>query len=105
MPTEGEVLGSFRVTTVGSYHVNKVVRQFTYLDGMIVDTPILDAVVRKRVHDVDKIEDRLRRGIIFLGYLDQEWERAGFASVGFEWGAVSQKLREGIGEISDRIGS
>ena len=32
----------FRATTVGLYHVNRLPAHFTYLDAVVVDTPILD---------------------------------------------------------------
>jgi GTPase SAR1 family protein len=59
-----------RATTIGAYSVLKLVSQFTYIDAMIVDTPILDTEYRARIGDVEPINDRLSRASIFCEYLN-----------------------------------
>ena len=38
----------YRITTIGSYYYQKLVGIFTYVDAMVVDTPILDRAIREK---------------------------------------------------------
>ncbi len=38
---EGAAAPHYRISTVGAYYVRKLVTKFSYIDGMIVDTPIV----------------------------------------------------------------
>ena len=66
---------SYRITSVGSYYYQKLVRIFTYVDAMVVDTPIVDRNVREKIVDENSILGRLERAEEFRQYLDSQWER------------------------------
>jgi len=94
---------SFRATTVGLYHVRRLIKRFTYVDAMIVDTPILDDSIRGKIANVGPIDERLDRVIIFLGYLDRQWKKLDRKVLGFNWGNVSKELKGDIENIRKRI--
>jgi hypothetical protein len=60
-----------RITALGRYHITALVRTFVYLDAVVVDTPILDAQVRRGIADVTELRPRLSRARAFLRYLNQ----------------------------------
>lgn len=95
LPGRG-IPNSLRATTVGIYHVTRLVRMFTYVDAMIVDTPIFDGEVRKHIRDVSHIDGRLERAESFRRYLDDCWQACSDIGVPFSW-------REASGELSDEI--
>jgi hypothetical protein len=90
---------SFRVTTVGVYHVLKLIRTFTYIDAVVVDTPILDESTRAQLTYVDDIRERLSRAVTFCDYLDKQWAKVDAHPVGFNWVDVSRDLRTDIKTI------
>src|SRR5205085_1805161 len=55
----GDDYSRIRVTTVGAYTTKKLMFMFTYLDAIIVDTPIVDPDVRAQVHDVERLKRAL----------------------------------------------
>lgn len=103
VPQNGQTPRLFRVTTIGSYHIARLIRQFAYVDAIVVDTPVLDGVVRKRIHNTEMIEDRLRRATIFRNYLDDQWEKLNRQFLGFNWTEVSHDLGRDIERIREKI--
>jgi hypothetical protein len=89
----GSMPSAFRITTVGVYHILRLSRLFPYFDAIIVDTPILDPSVRERVHDVQRITERLARCEIFLRYLDEQWQKVHGAGPSFDWTTVSSDVQ------------
>ncbi len=72
---ENPVLGiEIRITSLGSFHITTLVRQFQYIDAVTVDTPILDPRVREVVSDVQDIRGRLKRARDFARYLVKQSE-------------------------------
>ena len=72
----GNLPSSFRITTVGAYHLKRWLPTFTYLDAMVFDTPLFDSkLTGDLVSDIDsfRIEDRLNRAILFRKYLLDAW--------------------------------
>lgn len=57
------------ITSLGRYHVNVLTKKFTYVDAVVIDTPIIYETVRSKIHDVSVISERLDRADLFLGYL------------------------------------
>ncbi len=94
---------SCRATTVGVYHIARLMRSFTYVDAIVVDTPILDEVTRGKISDVDNIEDRLVRASTFCKYLDKQWTLVNRDSVGFTWSDVARDLRSDIERVWRRL--
>ncbi len=90
--------GSYRPTSVGSYLHRKLARSFSYVDAMIVDTPIVDPSVRRHVRDVHSIKDRIQRAKHFQAYLDKQWEIFDPQRDGspFRWDEVSVELAADI---------
>ncbi|TQL30715.1 hypothetical protein FB443_11052 [Vibrio crassostreae] len=74
----GDLPDSFRVTTIGAYHIKKWLGDFAYLDAMLFDTPVLDPSVRelisKKVSSLD-IATRYERTKHFKRYLIDNWKQ------------------------------
>ena len=60
----------YRITSTGTYYVRRLIKQFTYVDAMLVHTPILDKDQRYKIVNVYKITDRLTGAVLFCDYLD-----------------------------------
>ena len=92
METGQEVLDSglpesFRITTLGAYHLKRWVSEFSYLESVSFDTPIFDDRLREElivsIND-DRLLARYRRAIGFSSYLDETWESL-TAQPYFDW--------------------
>lgn len=93
-----------RVTTAGGYTARVLAGMFTYLDAMVVDTPILDENYRRLITNVHSITERLRRAEVFRVYLDKQWgvlEEA-LESPPFNWREHSDRARTEVHNISSR---
>ena len=95
---------TIRLTTIGAYHIQKLITQFTYIDTVIVDTPILTNQCRAQITDVREIKDRIERANIFLSYLDGCWADLKDLDLYFDWGTNSRKIRDNMTFIKNRIG-
>lgn len=94
----GDMPLAFRATTIGSYHVNRWAASFSYLDAVLIDTPILDSGVRERlipgISSFD-LRDRFRRSIAFAAYLDQCWNTlASKRPSYFDWNTLRKSASE-----------
>ncbi|MGE6608816.1 hypothetical protein ACQKE4_20290 [Halomonas sp. NPDC076908] len=72
----GDMPDSFRITSIGAYHLRRWMGQFTYLDAMVFDTPILSKKVREELsQDLESlsIDARYERALIFKKYLLELW--------------------------------
>lgn len=72
----GDLPTSFRITTVGAYHLKRWISTFTYLDAMVFDTPIFDSNLSSSLYEKAEsfnIEERLNRAIKFRQYLLDSW--------------------------------
>ncbi|GHE83779.1 hypothetical protein GCM10018782_65200 [Streptomyces griseoaurantiacus] len=99
--------GSYRPTSVGSYLYRRLAHSFSYIDAMIVDTPIVDPSVRRDIRDVHSIKDRLDRAKKFQTYLDSQWEAFTGADTEtpFRWSDVSIELANDIAEAEFKADS
>lgn len=95
---------TLRATSVGSYHLHRLSHEFSYVDAMIVDTPIFDENVRKLIKDVHNIEQRINRTETFCDYLDQQWSKLDLSKAKslFDWNTVSSDLKKNIEYIRSR---
>ncbi len=97
---------SFRITTIGLYHVDRLPRMFTYVDAMTVVTPIFEEQTMLQVVDDDDIFARLRRCGIFQRYLDRQWkqcqpsEHNGEWAAAFDWDETSCLLSKDIERVT-----
>ena len=99
-----DVPNTLRITTVGAYHLHRLIQRFTYVDAIIVDTPILSPPVRGSFETPTSIRERLDRVDVFRAYLDMEWEKSGLADVGaFSWRTVSAALEKDVQMIKARL--
>ncbi len=92
-----------RLASLGAYHYYKLLSYFSYVDAMIVDTPILDAEVRKLNVKATDIIDRLDRTDSFRKYLDEQWARSELSSDVFNWTKTSAALGEHIAKIRTKV--
>ncbi len=86
----------YRITTIGSYYYQKLACNFTYVDAMVVDTPIVDRKVRDRIRDEAQILKRLDRAEEFRVYLDSQWKKIESAAEVFDWRYLSSQLKAEI---------
>jgi hypothetical protein len=93
---------SLRVTSVGLYHVRRLVNLFTYLDAVIVDMPIFDPSVREHVNDEFNILNRLDRAQTICAYLDKVWQQMPSKKTAFSWPKSSAAIRSDIEWIGKR---
>jgi GTPase SAR1 family protein len=94
-----------RITTTGAYHLNNLPNLFVYLDAIIVDTPIFDDYVRGQIQDVEMIDARIKRGKIFLNYLDKIWMKfiLGKSNVFLDWNLISAQVKKDMERIEKRF--
>ncbi|MGB0165345.1 MAG: hypothetical protein ACPF8V_00695 [Luteibaculum sp.] len=102
LDTENNKL-QIRITNSGIYHLRFLVQSFTYIDSIIVDTPILDDSTKANILNEMNIAKRLDRASIFRGYLDEQWKIADIKTKYFSWETFSGELNEDIERIKDRI--
>ncbi|MBL0886204.1 ATP-binding protein [Myceligenerans indicum] len=88
-----------RVTSVGAYSARRLPELFTYVDAMVVDTPILDSAVRRELKDEYGLLGRLDRAEIFKKYLDDSWDVAGIPSSVWDWRRISARLADDIDTV------
>lgn len=72
----GSMPSSFRITTIGAYHLKRWLCSFTYLDAMIFDTPIFDNnIIDEVMPNLNSlsINHRYERAIAFKLYLGNVW--------------------------------
>lgn len=93
-----------RITSAGAYSTKKLCAIFSYLDAVIVDTPIVDPVARNAIHDVRMIDERLTRVEQFIAYLDKAWTQAPELHDKFDWGPLSSSARRQLSEIRGKLG-
>jgi len=92
-----------RATNLSMYHFQFLSSFFTYIDSIIVDTPIMDDEFKEKISDSLRINERLSRAKIFLDYLDSIWQESNFNPSYFDWIAVKGKVENDIGRISEAI--
>jgi hypothetical protein len=98
-----EMPPAIRTTTVGLYHIRKLMGKFAYVDAMIIDTPIFDFALRPQIRNVQSIEDRLERFELFHHYLSNSWDRVKKSAYGYNWVASSIELQEDLLRIRSGI--
>jgi hypothetical protein len=84
---------SYRITTAGAYTFKELPKEFSYVDAMIIDTPIVDAEYRRRTVNVSDIGQRLDRMDMFIKYLDEQYLPLTSQSVVFDWPSISNWIQ------------
>lgn len=98
-----DISKSIRITTLGAYHVQKLICRFVYMDAIIVDTPILDNEFKSKINNKDIITERLERVKLFKEYLDNSWQKIDSERCGFNWSKCSERLKENIDSINYKL--
>jgi hypothetical protein len=100
LPEPGQrIPSSLRATATGIYHAERLVAEFTYFDAVCVDTPILDAELRRSITDAVTLTQRLDRAESFLEYLDSWWKPVDAQALGFDWKSASNTVRYLAGRL------
>lgn len=99
----GELGSSHRITSVGMYYIKRLIGMFTYVDAMIVDTPVTDVDVRTRISDVYALSRRLHRAKIFCEYLGSNWEEFSGRGLALEWPTIRAEIESDIEHIEGLI--
>lgn len=86
-----------RILPAGAYTLLRLGCMFTYIDSMIIDTPIVDTGYKDKMHNVQTIEERISRVEMFLEYLEKSWD--GIKGEYFDWKEYSQHTRNEINNI------
>lgn len=94
----------YRSTPTGAYSLKRLMRLFTYVDAMIVDTPIVEESVRRLISDVRPVGDRLARAENFRRYLDKSWSPLADRNPPMDWANISLDLAAEIERIALRTG-
>lgn len=92
-----------RITSMGAYTIETIINDFTYLDSIIVDTPITDKKTRSKVHNVSSIKDRIERVEIFCKYLSNVWDKIKDKETFFEWNIHLEKINKKVLYIKTRV--
>ena len=89
---KGELYGDmpecFRISTIGAYHLLRWIAEFSYLDAMSYDTPILDKNTQNSLQPniaSFAIEHRLDRAVKFRAYLTDVWNNSNLTPHYFDW--------------------
>ena len=85
------------------YHLRFLSNSFTYVDAMIVDTPIFDSDDRGKIQNTMQIKGRLERATIFREYLDKQWQISKLRTNYFNWPNFSNDLKNDIDKIDGII--
>ena len=92
----------YRITPAGAYAFKRLMGMFTYVDAMIVDTPITSATSRGLIRDVWPIGERLARAENFRRYLDGCWAALATYDGAFDWTETARNLGAEIENIALR---
>lgn len=102
----GEMPTCFRVSTIGAYHLSRWIGEFSFLDAMAYDTPILDeesfAVLRPKIASFT-IADRLDRALTFRKYLTRVWHSSNLSPQYFDWSSAVDTGRDSFDRVERAI--
>ncbi len=104
----GDLPESFRITTVGAYHLTRWCGTFAYIDAMAFDTPIFDSELRKLCsfeYESFDIAHRYQRSINFKHYLNETWGLAGVSVPYFNWNTVRDQSQSTFDSVESFIKS
>jgi len=94
---------AIRITSLGGYHIGVLTKHFTYVDAIVVDTPVLADDVYHAIPNCDEIRARLDRVEVFRAYLDAAWKSMPRAPGVFDWDADSALLLKEVRRIRESL--
>ncbi|WP_140394972.1 P-loop NTPase fold protein [Arthrobacter sedimenti] len=89
-----------RVTSVGLYTKNRLPLLFSYMDAIVVDTPVLLSDYYGLIGDAYAMSQRIQRAVHFSKYLDSAWKKSGLDSEYWSWPDAQQTLRANIERVA-----
>ena len=93
---------SYRITSAGAYTFMELSKEFSYVDAMIVDTPIVDSGYRQSILNVGAIDQRADRMETFVRYLDAQHSLLASKPIVFDWPSVAESLRLTANRLKER---
>jgi hypothetical protein len=93
----------YRTSQFGAFAHRQLLADFTYLDAIIIDTPIVDDGLRARLEVVWAIRRRVEQAKEFLVYLDGECPGDFAQKSNFDWLALSERAKRHIAGIEKRL--
>lgn len=94
-----EEIFRYRITSIGAYMVKKILGQFSYIDAVLVDVPVVSEDYSEKISTTNSINERLDRAMIFCEYLDNEWGKLPTEQIPFSWSNFSVLLKKEISKI------
>lgn len=105
---QGDIPDSFRITTVGAYHLSRWSGTFAYLDAMVFDTPIFDpatlANCSKEIESFD-IGLRYQRTRALKSYLDDTWMALGVNVPYYNWTSITAYGQSTFDSVTSFLGN
>ena len=103
IPIPGKIDGfGIRPTPIGLYHIHELLGNFSYLDAVVVDTPILDPQLEQHITDVHTLADRIQRAFIFREYLDRAWRFFHPTNLPLDWPEKSAEVTTLLTRLAQR---
>jgi hypothetical protein len=93
----------FRTTTTGSYIEQKLIGDHTYVDEVVIDTPIVDDQTRAVISDAEFTSERMQRTDRFSRYLDDQWQALDGLETGLDWPRHGAAIRAAVADIERRL--
>lgn len=95
-----------RETSIGVYHIINLVQNFTYMEGILYDTAILDEIEFEKLKNYSfnnsDIIERLKRTTLFIEYLNNVWNNANFKT-SYPWLTYTEKLKVNMIRIRNKL--
>lgn len=98
-----------RQTSIGVYHITKLIQSFTYIDGISFDTAVFDNTIFENMKSHclanlsnTDIMERIARTEYFRDYLNKIWTDAKFKS-SYNWLTLSENLKVEMIKIRNKI--
>jgi hypothetical protein len=91
--------GDIRITNLGRYHTAHLICTFEYLDAVVVDTPIINATLKKIIRDEWDILSRIDRAKMFADYLQDCSQAMRDADAIAAWSQVYTELNKDFGFV------
>ena len=102
----GDIPECFRISTIGAYHLLRWISEFSYLDAMSYDTPILDGELNDSLKPKIAsfaINDRFDRTQDFRGYLNKIWHSSNLSPRYFDWSNLLTSGNESFRRVKKAI--
>jgi hypothetical protein len=99
----GNMPEAFRATTTGMYHAHYWSANFSYMDAMVLDTPIFDRESREEILSLVRANDlfkRYERAIKFRQYISNCWQRSNINTEYYNWTEMVRSCKGSFEKVS-----